>query len=170
MVNDITITPRHLIHQYLYLISKEDTDNMSPIASYFRWMCQGDFNILFWECNKKYTTYDKKKNTIHLKKGVKPDKDLAMTKAVRDLQAKILYAIKHYAETEEDLESPYIDELYFLSYPKSDVMVAVQDLKDKKLIINYTLTNPVSKEEYEFYTLTENFGKDWGEKYFRVDK
>lgn len=85
---------------------------------------------------------------------------------VEDLKLMLVYAFSKLAKKEQDLEENYVSN-WTMGYPAHEVMIALKQLVNNKVLATYDLTDPLDlKSTYTFYTLYENGEQMWGRKSF----
>lgn len=86
---------------------------------------------------------------------------------VTDLMQKIEYAFSQLAKKEQDLEENYVSN-WTLGYDAHDVLIALAELVNTKILGVYQLTDPKDTQStYTFYSLFENSEQMWGQKQFK---
>lgn len=86
---------------------------------------------------------------------------------VDELRDAIAYSFAELATKEKDLEENYLGN-WTLGYNSHDVLIAMKQLLNDKVLAEYQLTDPEDlKSTYTFYTLWENSEQMWGRKSFK---
>ena len=85
------------------------------------------------------------------------------------LQDEILRSIVDANETESDIEIGLYKYAWLAGVRESQIEIAIHVLKQIGFVMAYKLKDPADpKSEYEFLTLTSNFGQEWGKKQFKA--
>lgn len=110
-----------------------------------------------------------------------PPETYEFGQAVTDLQEALVFCFGILARRERDLEETYLTE-WLKGYTTQDVLVAVKDLLNKKVLAEYEIQDPQLDKKgkptldenndpvinlYTFFTLFENGEQLWGAKEFK---
>jgi hypothetical protein len=93
-----------------------------------------------------------------------PPSQWSFGKAESDLEDTILYCFEQMAKDEGDLEENGFS-AWVAAYPAHDVLIAMKRLENEDKMAEYHIID--SENDYTFYTLFENLGKEWGKKQFK---
>lgn len=86
--------------------------------------------------------------------------------ALAQLEDELVYAFRKLAETEKDLEEIYYGN-WLAGFAPHDIIVATSHLLYTNRLAEYHLQD--GENDYLFYCLPENMGKEWGRKWFKKD-
>jgi hypothetical protein len=88
---------------------------------------------------------------------------------INDLQDEIVYCFKQLGKSETDIMETFFSQ-WTAAYKAHDILVAMKQLLNDGVIVQYMLTDDapkVGKSVYTFFTSKENDGKEWGRKQFK---
>ncbi|MGI9028168.1 MAG: hypothetical protein ACR2FM_05020 [Candidatus Saccharimonadales bacterium] len=128
-----------------------------------------EINTAIWAATELdfITEVDPKTQKVQL--GSKAPKTWQFGEDIDDLMAMIHYAFIQLAKKEQDLEENYVSN-WTLGYPAQDVMIALNQLVNSKMLATYKLTDPKdTKSTYTFYSLYEFGEQMWGSKQFKEE-
>lgn len=83
-----------------------------------------------------------------------------------ELQYSIEYMFEQVNATEGDLEEHYLNN-YLNGYPPREHLIAVQYMLETEVLAEYQIED--GENNYLFYTLKKNEGKNWGQKQFKTN-
>lgn len=150
-----------------YLFQQFPKHSPAEIIALFQ-MAPVDVNAAMWYAQELgwITELDKKKDKI---KFVKAPKAWNFGERQSTLEDTILYCFKRLAKDETDLDEHFLSD-WTNGYPAHDVIIAMKQLLNDKVLFEYILTD-VDKDgnenAYKFFTLYENLEMQWGKKNFR---
>lgn len=83
-----------------------------------------------------------------------------------ELESALTYAFKKLNAEEKDLEENYLSN-WLGGYATHDSLIAVKRLLETNVLHEYQIED--GENEYLFYSLKENAGKNWGQKQFKIN-
>lgn len=110
-----------------------------------------------------------------------PPETYELGQTITDLQTDLIFCFHELAKKERDLEETYLTQ-WVTGYTTQDVLVAMKDLLNKKVLAEYEIHDPQLDKKgkptldenkqpviniYTFYTLYENGEQLWGSKEFK---
>lgn len=99
-------------------------------------------------------------------KLLKPPSPWDFGKDVQELEDQLTYAFEKLNAEEKDMEENYLAS-WTRGYFAHDILIATKQLLEDGVLHEYQIEDGDSN--YIFYTLTENAGKNWGAKQFKVN-
>lgn len=163
------------VHKITYLAQEYPDKKLTDLAAMFE-IAPLDFNAAMWIAQDLgYIHFYKKSKNGKLKVKEAPEK-WVFGENVERLKAAIPFVLGKIAEDESDMESEVFN-AWCQSYFTQDRFIAMKQLMNEGVISEYTVEDidhdedgKEYKNEYVFYTLTENLDKQWGKKQFKDAK
>lgn len=151
----------NILHKLIYLANEYPDKSITELAELFR-IPIIDINAAIWMAQDSgFISVDEKKKTFKVENI--PEK-WELGKNVAMLVNTLLYVFRRLAKDGSDIEDGNLA-LWLGGYPTHDTLIAIKYLINENNLVSYTLKD--GKDEYTFYTLTENTGKKWGQKQFK---